>query len=69
MSDQFENPFNQLNTDLREVPPEMRKRVMNDVAVAKLILEMAMLLTSNYASILGSLFKTNAYENPKTNKL
>lgn len=59
MADEFDNPFRQLNTDLREVPPELRQRVMNDVAIAKLILDMAVLVTSNYSSILKGLFKTN----------
>ena len=59
MADKFNNPFSQLNTNLREVPPELRQRVMNDVALAKLILDMAVLVTSNYANILSGLFKTN----------
>ena len=59
MANEFDNPFRQLNTDLREVPPELRKRVMNDVAIAKLILDMAVLVTSNYSSILKGLLRTN----------
>ena len=59
MAEKFNNPFNQLNTNLREVPPELRQRVMNDVAIAKLILDMAILVTSNYATILSGLLKTN----------
>jgi len=59
MADEFDNPFSQLNTNLREVPPELRKRVMNDIAIAKLILDMAMLVTSNYGTILSGLLKTN----------
>ncbi|MEM1340598.1 MAG: hypothetical protein AAF717_21425 [Bacteroidota bacterium] len=59
MANEFDNPFRQLNTDLREVPPELRQRVMNDVAIAKLILDMAVLVTSNYSSILKGLFRTN----------
>lgn len=59
MANEYENPFTQLNTNLREVPPEMRQRVMNDVAIAKLILDMAVLVTSNYSSLLTGLFKTN----------
>ncbi len=59
MANEFDNPFRQLNTDLREVPPELRKRVMNDVAIAKLILDMAVLVTSNYSSILKGLFRTH----------
>ncbi|MEM1258219.1 MAG: hypothetical protein AAGC45_13305 [Bacteroidota bacterium] len=59
MAKEFNNPFSQLNTNLREVPPELRERVMNDVAIAKLILDMAVLVTSNYAALLSGLLKTN----------
>ena len=59
MAEEFDNPFTQMNTNLREVPPEMRKRVMNDIAIAKLILDMAVLVTSNYSALVGGLFKTN----------
>lgn len=62
MAGEFNNPFEQLNTDLREVPPQMREKVMNDVAIAKLILDMAVLVTSNYASIFSRLLKTNSYD-------
>ena len=60
MANDFDNPFRQLNRNLREVPPEMRKKVMNDVAIAKLILDMAVLVTSNYSSLFAGLFKTNS---------
>ena len=59
MAEEFNNPFRQLNTDLREVPPELRQRVMNDIAIAKLILDMAVLVTFNYSSLIKGLFKTN----------
>ncbi len=59
MANEFNNPFKQLNRDLREVPPEMRQKVMNDIAIAKLILDMAVLVTSNYSSIFSGMFKTN----------
>ncbi|NJB70735.1 hypothetical protein GGR42_001197 [Saonia flava] len=53
------NPFEELEKSLREVPPEMKKKVMNDIAIAKLIMEMAFLVTSNYSSLIKGLFKTN----------
>lgn len=59
MENEFDNPFKQLNRNLREVPPEMRQKVMNDIAIAKLILDMAVLVTSNYSSIFAGMFKTN----------
>ncbi len=63
MTNDFDNPFSQLNRNLREVPPEMRKKVMNDVAIAKLILDMAVLVTSNYSSLFAGMFKTNKRNN------
>jgi len=63
MAEEFDNPFKQLNTDLREVPLEMRSRVMNDIAIAKLILDMATLVTSNYSALLAGLFRTNKRNN------
>lgn len=58
MVDGIKNPFQELEKSLKEVPPEMKKKVMNDIAIAKLIMDMAFLVTSNYSSILSGLFKT-----------
>jgi len=63
MAESSKNPFEQLNTNLREVPKELRKKVMNDIAIAKLILEMASLFTTNYSSLIKGLFKTNKRKN------
>jgi len=59
MANDFNNPFKELDRKLREVPPEMRQKVMNDIAIAKLIMDMAILVTSNYSSIISGMFKTN----------
>lgn len=58
MAEEKRNPFEELDARLREVPPGMRKKVMHDVAVAKLILEMAYLVTSNFGSLFSGLFNT-----------
>lgn len=58
MIEEENNPFKALQRDLKDVPPGMRKKVMADVARAKLIMDMAGLFTSNYADLIGSLFKT-----------
>ena len=55
----IKNPFKELEQTLKEAPPEMKKKVMNDVAIAKFIMEFAFLVTSNYASIIKGMFKTN----------
>ncbi|WP_350290622.1 hypothetical protein [uncultured Croceitalea sp.] len=59
MANEFKNPFKELDKKLLEVPPEMRQKVMNDIAIAKLIMDMAILVTSNYSSLISGLFKTN----------
>ncbi|MDC6390173.1 hypothetical protein PP182_15880 [Maribacter sp. PR1] len=57
--EQNKNPFKILQGDLKDVPPEMRKKVMADVARAKLIMDMARLFTSNYGALIKGLLKTN----------
>ncbi len=59
MLEQDKNPFKGMQGDLKDVPPELRQKVMNDVALAKLILEMASLFTSNYGNLILGLLKTN----------
>ena len=44
------NPFKELERSLMEVPPEMKKKVMNDIATAKLIIDMGSLYTYNYSA-------------------
>jgi hypothetical protein len=58
MSERKINPFERLQGDLKDVPPELRQKVMNDVAMAKLIMEMATLFTKDYASLIAGLLKT-----------
>lgn len=52
------NPFKQLGVPPRDVPPELREKVMADVNSAKLLMDMASLFTNNYKNTLASLFKT-----------
>ncbi|WP_343487744.1 hypothetical protein [Allomuricauda sp. d1] len=59
MADNSKNPFRELDKKLRDVPPEMRKKVMHDVAIAKFIMDMAVLVTSNYGHLIRGLLKTN----------
>ena len=59
MADAQNNPFKDLERSLRDVPPHMKKKVMSDVATAKLIMDMASLFTLNYGSVLEGMFRTN----------
>ena len=58
MTEQNNNPFKNLDGDLKDVPPELRKKVMDDVAAAKLIMELSNLFTGNLASIIEGMLKT-----------
>lgn len=42
-----------------DAPPHLKKKVMNDVAMAKLVMEMASLFTCNYKSTIEGMMKTN----------
>lgn len=58
MATQHKNPFKELEASLREAPPGMKKKVMNDIAAAKLIMDMASLFSINLGSALRKLFRT-----------
>lgn len=65
MLEQDNNPFKNLQGDLKDVPPELRKKVMDDVAAAKLVMELTNLFTGNFASIIDGMLKTNSKPNQK----
>ncbi|MFD2099498.1 hypothetical protein [Flagellimonas iocasae] len=58
MAKQHRNPFKQLEASLMEAPPEMKQKVMNDIAAAKLIMDLASLFSLNVGSALRKLFRT-----------
>ena len=58
MTDFQNNPFKDLERSLRDVPPHMKKKVMSDVATAKLVMDMASLFTLNYGSVIEGMFRT-----------
>lgn len=60
MQDQTKNPFKEMDDLIREVSPDLKKKVMQDVAIAKLVLELASLFTVNYKSAIENLFKTRS---------
>lgn len=53
----MENPFKHINQPLKEVPPELKAKVMNDIAMAKLIMEVAALFSYNVGSIIETVIK------------
>lgn len=50
----MENPFNQINKPLKEVPAELKGKVMHDIAMAKLFMELAELFSYNLSYIIES---------------
>lgn len=54
------NPFKMSEHSMRDVPEGMKKKVMNDVAMAKLVMEMASLFTCNYKDTINEMLKTNS---------
>ena len=54
-----DNPFKKIQGELKEVPPELRQKVMSDVSRAKLLMDLATLFTGNYSALLEGLLKTS----------
>ncbi|WP_198658913.1 MULTISPECIES: hypothetical protein [Winogradskyella] len=50
----MENPFKQINQPLKEVPPELKGKVMHDIAMAKLLMELAELFSYNLGYIIDT---------------
>lgn len=48
----MDNPFEYINTPLKEVPAELKDRVMKDVAYAKLLMDLASLFALNVSSVI-----------------
>ncbi len=53
----MENPFKKLDHPPREVPKELKKKVIDDINAFKLFTEITGLFTSNYTKALESFFK------------
>lgn len=53
----MENPFKHINQPLQEVPKELKARVMHDIAMAKLIMEVAELFSYNLGHVIDTVTK------------
>ena len=53
----MENPFKQINQPLKEVPQELKSKVMSDIAMAKLIMELAALFSYNIGHVIEYVMK------------
>lgn len=48
----MDNPFEYINKPLKDVPEELKDRVMKDVAYAKLLMDIASLFSLNVGSVI-----------------
>ena len=64
---QRENPFKKIGGLEKEVPEDLRQKVVNDVSSAKLLMDMAFLFTQNYKAALSSMFLTDKRKHRKNN--
>jgi len=53
----MDNPFKQLNQPLKEVPQELKAKVMSDIATAKLLMDLATLFSVDVAKIMEQTIK------------
>ena len=51
----MENPFRHIDKPLKQVPQELKAKVMNDIAMAKLIMELAELFSYNIGDIIETI--------------
>ncbi|GAA3554747.1 hypothetical protein [Snuella lapsa] len=53
----MKNPFKHIDRPLKEVPPELKSKVMKDIAIAKLIMELAALFSYDIGYIIETIAK------------
>ncbi len=53
----MENPFKHIDKPLQSVPDELKAKVMNDIAIAKLLMELADLFSLNLADVIEGAIK------------
>lgn len=57
------NPFNQVNKPLLDVPQELKGKVMKDIAMAKLLMELASLFSINVGNVIERTIKERNKKN------
>ncbi len=53
----MENPFKHINQPLKEVPEELKAKVMSDIAMAKLLMDLAKLFSVDSVKIIEQTIK------------
>lgn len=54
----MENPFQQIDRPLKEVPKELKSKVMSDIAMAKLIMDLASLFSYNIGHVIETVINS-----------
>ncbi|NNC45848.1 MAG: hypothetical protein HKN99_08205 [Winogradskyella sp.] len=54
----MDNPFEYINKPMKQVPPELKAKVMNDIAIAKLLMELAELFSYNLGHVIDTVTKS-----------
>jgi len=57
------NPFKNINQPLKEVPVELKSKVMNDIAMAKLIMDLAALFSYNFSHVIETVITKRNIKN------
>ncbi len=52
-----DNPFKYIDKPLKDVPEELKSKVMKDIATAKLLMELASLFSLNVGSVIERTMK------------
>ena len=53
----MDNPFKNIDKPLKDVPEELKARVMKDIATAKLLMELANLFSLNIGGVIERTIK------------
>jgi len=61
-----QNPFKKINLPIKEVPIELRNKIIDNTSVLNLFINIAELFTFNYKNIIDSLLQTRK-QTKKTN--
>ncbi len=62
----MQNPFKRIDQTPKEVPKELKEKVMDDVSAYLLFTEVATLFSSNYTEAVESFFKNRKDKKGKT---
>ncbi|MFT5298940.1 MAG: hypothetical protein ACJA1H_002866 [Glaciecola sp.] len=53
----MENPFKNIDQPMKSVPPGLKSKVMNDIAIAKLLMELAELFSYNLGDVIETVMR------------